>query len=119
KLMELSESRENLLRELDRLRKQKKDSYDVSVLDELKSRKKALMDEINNLVGEMSKSAAASKYIIPQIESRDEELKELNEKIAKLEKESDKNKKETESFDLVVNNIFNFANVIDELSDRE
>ncbi len=119
KLIKLSESKDALLAELHALKSEKKLPDKANVLDELKSKKERLIAEINNLVGEVSKSAAASKYILPQIEARDQEVKKLDEEITKLEKEKEEKEKETEGFELVVNNILNFAGIIDNLSNRE
>ena len=119
-LIALSRSREPLLEELERLRDDNKRTCGVvDLLDKLKSERKALQDEIDNLVGEIAKSAAASKYILPQIEARDEKAKELGQEISRLEKEREEVERESEGFDLVLNNIMSFADVIDRLSRKE
>ena len=119
KLISLSKSKDALLEELERLKKSKNNYFDVNVLDKLKNQKDAILEEISNLVKEVSKSAVASKYILPQIEARDAELKKLDEQIAKLENEQNKIKNETDVLNLVIDNIVNFKNVVDTLSNRE
>lgn len=120
KLTELATSnKEILLEELEAIKKENRGSNKINFLDELKNKKKRLLEEINNLVGEISKSATASKYIIPQIESKDQEIKALKDEIAKLEKEAEKKKKSFEELDLVINNILNFNSVITKLSNKE
>ena len=114
-----SESTDALLSELDALRQEKKHQGRADILDELKKKKQRLLSEINNLVGEVSKSSAASKYILPQIEAKDREVKELGEEIAGLEKEKEKQDKESEGFSLVVNNILNFSSTIAGLENKE
>ncbi|SFH36213.1 Site-specific DNA recombinase [Desulfotomaculum arcticum] len=119
KIIELSTSKETLLNELEALQRENKQPDKVNILDELKNKKRQLLSEINNLVNEVSKSAVAAKYILPQIEIKDQEVKKLDAEIDRLEKEYEEKKEETEGFNLVVNNILNFSNVIDGLSNRE
>lgn len=119
KLISLSKSRECFLKELERLKKKKRSHNGLNVLDKLKSLKNTILDEINNLVSEISKSASASKYILPQIEARDKKVKKLDEEIYKLEMEKEKNRKETDDFELVINNIMNFADAVKNLPNRE
>lgn len=120
KLTELAASnKETLLDELESLKRENKHLDSVDMLDELKNKKKRLLDEINNLIGEVSKSAPASKYILPQIEARDQEIKNLDEEISRLEKEREEKEKESEGFDLVINNILNFSSTITRLSNKE
>lgn len=117
KLLELSASnKEALLEELKALRNEK-DKTDV--LSELKNRKERLLKEINNLVGEVAKNSVASKYILPQIEERDREVKMIDEKISNLEKEKEEAKKKLEEFEIVASNILNFKDAMERLSNKE
>lgn len=119
KLLDLSVSKEALLKELDRLRKNNKQPDNRNILMKLKNAREKLLNEINNLVGEVSKSATAAKYIIPQIEQKDEEVKKLDKQIAQLENKQKEKTQEEENLDLVVNNILNFGKIIDNLSNWE
>lgn len=118
-ITDMSSSKNNLLNELEALRKADKSSVSASDLDELKKHRNSILDEIDNLVGEISKSKAASKYIIPQIEARDKELEELDKKILRLEKEKEEKRKDLEDFDLVISSILNFSKAIKQLSNKE
>jgi DNA invertase Pin-like site-specific DNA recombinase len=120
KLLELSSSKEMLIKELEALKKNSQDRDSITLrIYELKSRKEELMKQIKNLIDELSKSSTASKYIIPQIEKRDTEIKEIDEEISKLEDEQSKKQKEVENFDMFVNNLLNFKDVADKLSNIE
>ena len=119
KLIEMATAdRDVLLSELEALKNDNKQP-EKDVVSELKAKKERLLIEINNLVSEISKSAAASKYILPQIEARDKEVKKLDEEIARLEKEKSEREKETEGLDLVINNMLNFSSIIDRLSNKD
>lgn len=119
KILELAKSKETLLEELEGLKSNDNSYSNANVLDELKKDRDNLLSEIKNLVSEVSKSAIASKYMIPQIEQKDKEVKELDEKISELEIEKNKKYKETENFNLVISNILDFANIIDTLDNRQ
>jgi site-specific DNA recombinase len=119
KLLELTiADRDVLLAELEAL-KDKNKQPERDILSELKNKREELLKEINNLVGEVSKSAAASKYILPQIEARDQEIKKLDEGIIRLEKEKSEKEKDAENIQLVISNILNFSGIIEKLSNRE
>lgn len=119
KLLSLAKSKENLLKELESLKKEKNSSTDTDLLDELKNRRKELLDEINTLVSELSKSAIASKYILPKIEAKDEELKKIDGDILELNKLNKDKEKETENYNFVINNIIDFSKMVDKLDNDQ
>ncbi|MCF6464163.1 recombinase family protein [Clostridium sp. Cult1] len=119
KILALAENKDMLLEELEALKKNDNTSTNANLLSELKNKKEKLLEEIDNLVGEVSKSAVASKYILPQIESKDKEVKDLEEQISKLEDKAEKINKDAENFNLVVNNIINFAEIANTLDNKQ
>lgn len=119
KILALAENKDMLLEELEALKKNDNTSTNANLLSELKNKKEKLLEEIDNLVGEVSKSAVASKYILPQIESKDKEVKDLEEQISKLEYKAEKINKDAENFNLVVNNIINFAEIANTLDNKQ
>ncbi|MBC8590656.1 recombinase family protein [Wansuia hejianensis] len=119
KILELAKNKNMLLKELEGQKKNDNTDSDVSLLIDLKNKKYKLLEEINNLVSEVSKSAIASKYILPQIEEKDKEVSDLEKKISELENKADKINKKTQNFDLVINNIINFAELVDTLDNKQ
>lgn len=119
KILELADSEEKLLQ---LLKKNKGDIFHqnyFNTIKEYKNRHKELLEEIDVLVNELPKSPTASKYILPQIEAKDKEVKEIEKEIKKLEKTSQKAKKENDNLNFVVNNIIQFANMMDKLDNAQ
>lgn len=119
KILKLAKSKDTLLEELEKLKEEDKESNNANVLDELKKKKEELLKEIDNLVNEVSKSAIASKYILPQIEKKDLEVKDIEKEISKLEDSKNKKDKEKENFNFVINNIIDFSKMIDTLDNEQ
>ncbi len=117
KILKLAESKNTLLEELEKFEDSK--TNNKTLLDELKDKKEQLLKEVDNLVSEVSKSAIASKYILPQIEAKDEEIEEIKEKITKIENTKNIKDKETENFNFVIENIINFSKMIDTLDNEQ
>lgn len=118
-ILRLAKSKERLLEELETLRKEEKANSSTNTLDKLKNKRKELIEEINNLVNQMSKSSIADKYILPIIEDLDKEVKKLDKEIAELENKKDKIIRETENFNFVVNNIIDFSKMVDTLDNEQ
>lgn len=119
KILALAENKDMLLEELEALKKNDNTSTNANLLSELKNKKEKLLEEIDNLVKELSKSEIASKYILPKIESKDKEVKDLEEQISKLEDKAEKINNDAENFNLVVNNIINFAEIANTLDNKQ
>lgn len=119
KILKLAESKDTLLEELEALKNNNNTSTNANLLSELKNKKEQLLEEIDNLVSEVSKSAIASKYILPQIEAKDKEVKNLEKEIYKLESDKDKKNKEAENYNFVVNNIIDFSKMVDTLDNEQ
>jgi len=118
-ILRLAKSKERLLEELEALRKEEKANSSTNTLDQLKNKRNDLLEEINNLVNQMSKSSIADKYILPIIEDLDKEVKKLDKEIAELENKKDKIIRETENFNFVVNNIIDFSKMVDTLDNEQ
>lgn len=119
KILELASSREKLLAELKKSKGDMPRQDSFNAIKELKNRHKELLEEIDVLVNELPKSPTASKYILPQIEAKDKEVNEIEKEIKKLEKTSQKAKKENDNLNFVVNNIIQFANMMDKLDNAQ
>lgn len=119
KILELANSREKLLAELKKSKGDMPHQNSFNAIKELKNRHKELLGEIDVLVNELPKSPTASKYILPQIEAKDKEVKEIEKEIKRLEKTNKKAKKENDNLNFVVNNIIQFANMVDKLDNAQ
>lgn len=119
KILELAKSKDALLNKLKEIKKDDKEYRDTNILEEFKNKKTDLLNEIDNLVNEMSKSSVASKYILPQIESKDKEIAELEKQISELDIKNNKKNKDSENLNLIVNNIIDFSKLIDTLDNKQ
>lgn len=119
KILELAKSKEKLVKALKKAKGNMSLENNSDAIKGLKERHKELLKEINVLVNELPKSPTASKYILPEIENKDKEMKEIEIEIEKLEKIDEKNRKKDDDISFTANNIIQFSDIADKLDNEQ